>query len=36
VPEELRPEIFGRVSFIRVFSRVEVPTPEDDLFAGLR
>lgn len=36
VPEELRPEIFGRESFIRVFSRIEVPTPEDDLFAGLR
>ena len=36
VPEELRPEIFGRESYIRVFSRVEVPTPEDDLFAGLR
>ena len=35
-PEEQKAEMFGRESFIRVFSRVEAPDREDDLFAGLR
>lgn len=36
VPEEIRPELFGRETFVRVFSDVETPAREDDLFAGLR
>jgi N-acetyl-1-D-myo-inositol-2-amino-2-deoxy-alpha-D-glucopyranoside deacetylase len=36
VPEEAAPEMFGRESYMRVFSRVEAPFREDDLFAGLR
>jgi LmbE family N-acetylglucosaminyl deacetylase len=36
VPDDVRPEVMGRESFVRVFSRVEVPDVEDDLFAGLR
>ena len=36
VPEESRPELVGRESFVRVFSRVEVPASETDLFTGLR
>lgn len=35
-PEEQKVEVFGRESFIRVFSRVEAPDREDNLFAGLR
>ncbi len=29
-------EVFGKEGFVRIFSRVEAPLPEDDLFAGLR
>jgi LmbE family N-acetylglucosaminyl deacetylase len=36
VPEEARPEVFGRESFMRIVSRVDAPDREDDLFAGLR
>ncbi len=36
VPDEVRPEVLGREAFVRVFSRVEAPDVEDDLFAGLR
>lgn len=36
VPEEVRPEVFGRESFMRIVSRVDAPDREDDLFAGLR
>ncbi len=36
VPDEARPEVMGRESFVRAFSRVEVPEREDDLFTGLR
>ena len=36
VPEESRPELVGRESFVRVFSRGDAPDREDDLFAGLR
>ena len=36
VPEDTRPELVGRESFVRVFSRVDAPTTETDLFAGLR
>ncbi len=36
VPEEARPEVFGRESYMRIASRVDVPDREDDLFAGLR
>lgn len=36
VPEEARPEVFGRESFVRIVSRVDAPDREDDLFAGLR
>ncbi len=34
--EEEHNPLFGREPFVRVFSRVAVPNPEDDLFAGLR
>lgn len=33
-PEEMLPEIVGRETFLRVFSRVECPHREDDLFIG--
>jgi N-acetyl-1-D-myo-inositol-2-amino-2-deoxy-alpha-D-glucopyranoside deacetylase len=36
IPDEVRPEVLGRESFVRVFSRVDAPVVEDDLFAGLR
>lgn len=36
VPEQNQPALFGRETFQRVFSRVEAPYREDDLFAGLR
>ncbi|MFO7548738.1 MAG: PIG-L family deacetylase [Acidimicrobiia bacterium] len=36
VPDEVKPEVLGREAFVRVFSRVEAPDREDDLFAGLR
>ena len=36
VPEEWRPEILGTETFVRVFSRVDAPDHEEDLFAGLR
>lgn len=36
VPAEERPNLFGYESFVRVFSAVDVPENEDDLFAGLR
>lgn len=36
IPDEWRPEVLGRESFVRVFSRVEAPGTETDLFAGLR
>lgn len=36
VPEEYRPEVMGREAFVRVYSRVDAPNPEHDLFAGLR
>lgn len=36
LPEQQLPEVFGRETFIRAYSRVEAPLPEDDLFAGLR
>lgn len=35
-PEEQKADVFGRESFVRIFSRVAVPEREDDLFAGLR
>ena len=34
VAEELLPEIVGKETFLRVFSRVESPHRETDLFAG--
>ena len=34
VSEDLLPEIVGKETFLRVFSRVEAPHREDDLFAG--
>lgn len=34
VPDEILPEIVGRETFLRVFSRVESPHREDNLFAG--
>ena len=34
VPEDLLPEIVGRETFLRIFSRVECPYREDDLFTG--
>lgn len=36
IPAENRPEVLGREYFVRVSSRVEVPSREDDLFIGLR
>lgn len=36
VPEHERPAVFGRETFQRVFSRVEVPYHETGLFTGLR
>ena len=36
VPAGARSEVFGRELFQRVFSTVESPLPEHDLFAGLR
>jgi N-acetyl-1-D-myo-inositol-2-amino-2-deoxy-alpha-D-glucopyranoside deacetylase len=36
MPEEMRTELLGREAFIRVWSEVEVPRRETDLFSGLR
>lgn len=36
VPEADRPAAFGNETFLRVFSRIDAPFREDDLFAGLR
>ena len=36
VPEEERFEVYGTETFVRVFSSVISPLPEDDLFAGLQ
>jgi LmbE family N-acetylglucosaminyl deacetylase len=36
VPEEDRAAWFGIESFVRVFSAVDAPIPESDLFAGIR
>jgi mycothiol conjugate amidase Mca len=36
LPEDLLVEVWGSEAFIRVRSLVPAPTPEDDLFAGLR
>jgi len=36
VPDEARRAWFGTESFVRIFSSVESPLPETDLFAGLR
>jgi LmbE family N-acetylglucosaminyl deacetylase len=36
VPLEDRREVFGNESFLRIFSSIESPLPESDLFAGLR
>lgn len=36
VPEEERNEVYGTETFVRVFSGVESPLPESDLFSGLR
>ncbi len=36
LPDELLPEALGRESFMRIFSRVDAPGREDDLFEGLR
>jgi LmbE family N-acetylglucosaminyl deacetylase len=36
VPEEERFEVYGTETFVRVFSSVNSPLPENDLFTGLR
>ena len=36
VPEDARPAVFGTETFQRVFSRVDAPARESDLFEGLR
>ena len=36
VPEEHRPTVFGTETFQRIYSRVDVPFRETDLFEGLR
>lgn len=35
-PEEIQPELLGREAYLRIFSRVDSPDREHDLFAGLR
>jgi mycothiol S-conjugate amidase len=36
VPEAERPAMFGTETFVRIYSAVDSPVPETDLFAGLR
>jgi len=36
VPEDERHEVYGSETFVRVFSSVDSPLPESDLFSGLR
>lgn len=36
IPRDAMEEVFGNESFVRVEDRTGTPTPEDDLFAGLR
>lgn len=36
LPDDQLPEALGREAYMRIFSRVEAPAREDDLFAGLR
>jgi LmbE family N-acetylglucosaminyl deacetylase len=36
MPDELKPQVVGLETFVRVFCRVDAPDREDDLFAGLR
>jgi LmbE family N-acetylglucosaminyl deacetylase len=36
VPAELFLEVFGHESFIRAVDATGAPTPEEDLFAGIR
>jgi mycothiol S-conjugate amidase len=36
IPPEGRDELMGYESFLRVYSTVASPLPEDDLFAGLQ
>lgn len=36
LPSQTRREMFGRDAFVRVHSRVDAPSKETDLFAGLR
>jgi LmbE family N-acetylglucosaminyl deacetylase len=36
VPDDVRRQFFGTESFLRLFSSVESPLPETDLFSGLR
>lgn len=36
VPDEYRPNLLGRESFVKVFDSTDAPDKEDDLFAGLR
>jgi hypothetical protein len=36
IPRDVWSEVFGEESFIRARDTTRAPTPEDDLFAGLR
>jgi LmbE family N-acetylglucosaminyl deacetylase len=36
IPDEFKSEFFGREAFVRIFSRVDAPRRETDLFTGLR
>ncbi|MPZ51946.1 MAG: hypothetical protein GEU79_04300 [Acidimicrobiia bacterium] len=36
IPEDYRTSVVGREGFVRVFSLVDAPAVEDDLFSGLR
>ena len=36
IPEEMKPQLLGRESFVKVFDRVGAPAQETDLFTGLR
>ena len=36
IPEELRPQVLGYESFVKIFDKTDSPRKEDDLFTGLR
>ena len=36
IPEEMKPQLLGRESFVKIFDRIGAPAEETDLFTGLR